>query len=104
VSITGGTYDGTVGEQFVKIKGTQGVTEEHKCEADFTNIGQDVECKVKSSGVIGDFQCIVWKTTTADGWAFNKVMNPIRCISVVDVYRNHFTETRIVSSGLRALF
>jgi hypothetical protein len=77
VSITDGQYDGTAGSQFVKIKGTEGETGELECAADFDVIGQDVECKVKSSKNIGDFKCINWRTTTGDGWSFDKVMDLI---------------------------
>ena len=73
VSITGGDYDGTVGSQFVKIKGAEGETGELECAADFDVIGQDVECKVESGKNIGEFECIVWRTTTGDGWSFDKV-------------------------------
>jgi hypothetical protein len=77
VSITGGRYDGTAGSQFVKIKGTEGETEELECAADFDVIGQDVECEVESSKNIGEFKCIDWRTTTGDGWGFDKVMDLI---------------------------
>ena len=59
----------------MKIRGTQGETEEQQCVADFTKIGTDVTCKVNSMKNIGDIVCIVWRTTTADGWSFDKVMN-----------------------------
>jgi hypothetical protein len=77
VSITGGTWDGTKGAQFVLLMGTQGETEEQQCVADFTKIGTDVTCKVNSMKNIGDIKCIVWRTTTTDGWGFDKVMNII---------------------------
>jgi hypothetical protein len=77
VSITDGQYDGTIGSQFVKIKGADGETEELECAADFDVTGQDVECKVESGKNIGEFECIVWRTTSTDGWSFNKVMNPM---------------------------
>jgi hypothetical protein len=64
-----------VAPQYVKIKGTQDWTDMEYCDADFTKIGQDVECKVKSSRNIGDPDCILWRTTSGDGWAFNKVMD-----------------------------
>jgi hypothetical protein len=77
VSITDGRYDGTTGSQFVKIKGTEGETGELECVADFNVIGQDVECKVKSSKNIGEFECIDWRTTTNDGWDFDQVSHLI---------------------------
>jgi hypothetical protein len=77
VSITGGTLGGTKGAQFVKIRGTQGETEERPCVADFTKIGTDVTCIVNDMENIGDIVCIVWRTTSTDGWGFDKVMNII---------------------------
>jgi hypothetical protein len=59
----------------VRIKGTQGVTEELQCVADFSRIGEDAECTVKSSRNIGDIKCIIWRTSSSNGWAFDKVIN-----------------------------
>ena len=59
----------------MKIRGTQGETEEQQCVADFTKIGTDVTCKVNSMKNIGHIVGIVWRTTTTDGWSFDKVMN-----------------------------
>ena len=73
ISITAGSYDGTSGAQFVKIKGTEGETEELACEANFDVIGQDVQCTVSSSQNIGIYRCIIWRTTTTDGWTFRQV-------------------------------
>ena len=67
------TWDGTKGQQFVKIQGTTGTTEELECDANFNVISQDVECKVSSSAHIGNLSCIIWRTSTSDGWAFTKV-------------------------------
>ena len=75
VSIYGGSsHDGTKGAQFVKIKGTEGETEELQCKADFDVFGQDVECTVSSSKNIGTYRCVIWRTTTGDGWTFTKVI------------------------------
>ena len=75
VSIYGGSsHDGTKGAQFVKIKGTEGETEELQCKADFSVPGQDVECTVSSSKNIGTYRCLIWRTTTTDGWGFTKVI------------------------------
>jgi hypothetical protein len=76
-SITDGKWEGTEATQYVKIRGTQGETEEHRCYADFTKYGTDVTCKVYSTKNIGDIECIVWRTTTTDGWGFDKVMSII---------------------------
>ena len=73
ISITAGSYDGTSAAQFVKIKGTEGETEELACEANFDLIGQDVQCAVSSSQNIGIYRCIIWRTTTTDGWTFRQV-------------------------------
>ena len=73
MSIKPGTYDGTAGAQYVKIRGTKGDTEELHCVANFNQIGQDVECTVTSRQIIGTYRCIVWRTTTTDGWGFNQV-------------------------------
>ena len=57
----------------MKIKGTVGETEELVCEADFNQIETDVQCVVHSTATIGAYRCIVWRTSTSDGWAFTKV-------------------------------
>ena len=57
----------------MKIKGTEGETEEMPCEANFDVTGEDVECTVSSSQNIGTYKCIVWRTTTGDGWNFDQV-------------------------------
>lgn len=72
-SITDGYWDGTNAPQYVRIKGTQGVTEELQCVADFSRIGEDAECTVKSSRNIGDIKCIIWRTSSSNGWAFDKL-------------------------------
>ena len=73
VSISSGLWTGTKAAQFVKIKGTEGETEEMPCEANFDVTGEDVECTVSSSKNIGTYKCIVWRTTTDDGWNFDQV-------------------------------
>jgi hypothetical protein len=65
---------GTDAPQYVKIRGTKGETEEQLCDADFKTILADVTCIVRSSRDIGDYRCIVWRTTTEDGWGFSQVM------------------------------
>merc|ERR1712147_406084 len=63
VSIKAGSiHYGTAADQFVKIKGSEGLTEELHCDADFDVNGQDVQCTVASSKYIGDVRCIVWRT------------------------------------------
>ena len=74
ISIHGGSNSGTAAAQFVRIKGTDGETEEMPCLANFNMIGQDVTCTVSSSQNIGTYRCIIWRTTTTDGWNFEQVI------------------------------
>ena len=58
----------------MKIRGTKGETQELRCEANFDVYAQDVECTVYSSENIGAYECVIWRTTTDDGWVFSQVM------------------------------
>jgi hypothetical protein len=69
----------------VKIRGTKGETEEHHCVADFTQYGHDVTCKVNDIKNVGDIECIIWRTTTTNGWAFDKVIHLI----IHNFYKDH---------------
>ena len=68
-----GSYDKTTAAQFVKIKGALGETAEKQCKASFDVINQDVTCSIESEVDIGEYRCIIWRTTGTDGWAFTKV-------------------------------
>ena len=83
------TYDGTAGAQYVTINGTKGETEELQCVADFNVIDQDVECTVSSNKIIGEYRCLIWKTTTNDGWVFKKVIY-FRFLYLGTIFLGHY--------------
>ena len=95
VSIKAGSiHYGTAADQFVKIKGSEGLTEELHCDADFDVNGQDVQCTVASSKYIGDVRCIVWRTTTTDGWDLVKVnFKTLLCIDIRFQWNMHCTSS-----------
>ena len=53
--------------QFVTIKGSEGETDEHRCQADFDVIDQDVSCIFESPIFIGDYRCVSLRTGGSDG-------------------------------------
>ena len=68
-------YARTRNSQFVKIKGSNGETEEHRCNANFDVIKQDVLCIFQSPVNIGDYRCISLRTGGTDGIYFIKVVD-----------------------------
>jgi len=72
VAIKSGSYDGTDGDQFVKISGTKGETEELQCLADFS-AGTSPTCEVDSHADIGEYTCVIWRTVGTDGWIFSEL-------------------------------
>ena len=57
----------TRNSQYVTIKGSEGETEEHLCDADFFVIDQDVLCVFQSAVDIGDYRCVSLRTGGSDG-------------------------------------
>jgi hypothetical protein len=65
-------HAGTSNKQYVKIKGDKGQTEEFECNANFV-YGRDATCSIESKAYIGQYKCIVWRTTGTDGMDIMKV-------------------------------
>ncbi|XP_063688373.1 atrial natriuretic peptide-converting enzyme-like [Bolinopsis microptera] len=59
--------------QFVYIRGSNGETAEHPCDADFNVINQDVLCVFESDIDIGDYECVFLKSGGRDGLDLKKV-------------------------------
>ncbi|XP_063686292.1 low-density lipoprotein receptor 1-like isoform X2 [Bolinopsis microptera] len=59
--------------QFVYIRGSNGETAEHPCDADFNVINQDVVCVFESDIDIGDYECAFLRTGGSDGLDLKKV-------------------------------
>ena len=57
----------TGNDQYVKIKGTNGQTEENMCDADFNVFNKDVVCSFKSEVNIGYYTCVALRTGGSDG-------------------------------------
>ena len=66
---------GTISPQYVVIKGTDGETDEHLCEANFHVLGEDVVCEFQSPGSVGDYRCTTLRTGGSDGIDLVKVIN-----------------------------
>ena len=65
--------------QYVQIKGTDGVTQEHMCENDFDVINEDVTCVFESKDDIGDYRCVHLRIGGRDGIDITQV----RCYGLV---------------------
>ena len=72
VTVGTGSYDGTVTAQYVVILGTRGQTGEQQCVGSF-NAGTTVTCSVSSKVDIGEYRCVIWRTTGNDGWTITQV-------------------------------
>ena len=70
-----GSYGRTRDSQFVKIKGSNGETEQYRCNANFDVLNQDVLCVFQSPVNIGDYRCISLRTGGTDGIYFIKVVD-----------------------------
>jgi len=68
-----GEHDGTTNNQYVRIKGTKGTTTELQCSADFDSPGSTASCTVSSFEDIGQYRCVIWRTTGTDGWVFTEL-------------------------------
>ena len=66
-SIWDNKYARSDSPQFATIKGSEGETEEHRCQADFDVIDQDVSCVFESPIFIGDYRCVSLRTGGSDG-------------------------------------
>ena len=61
-------------EQFVKIVGTRGETQEEECLGNFNvNPGDDVTCKLRSKLYVGTVTCVEWRTDGDDGLGLSQV-------------------------------
>ena len=63
----------TVNQQYVKIKGSIGETDEIRCNANFDVINRDVICTFDSDVEIGEYQCVVLRTGGNDGLDLRQV-------------------------------
>ena len=59
--------DGTGAAQYVKVHGTAGTTLEYHCPGEFAR-GATVTCTVTSDVDIGEYRCVIWRTSGTDGW------------------------------------
>ena len=60
-------------DQYIKIKGSEGETEEIQCLADFNVINQDVVCTFTSDVSVGEYKCLSLRTGGFDGLDISKV-------------------------------
>ena len=68
-------FAGTGDNQYVTIKGADGETGEQLCDANFNEIGQDVQCTFQSSAGIGHYRCISLRSGGSNGMDLIKVIN-----------------------------
>ena len=83
VSIPDKATAGTAGAQYIKIKGTNGETDELQCDGDFTVNDKDVTCTVESSDDIGHYECVLWRTAGTDDWSFTKVIKLLQLLMFI---------------------
>ena len=67
-------YARTRNSQYVKIKGTNGETDEIRCDEDFYVHNLDVLCVFESYVDIGEYRCVLLRTGGSDGLLLAQVM------------------------------
>ena len=72
VTVGSAAYEDTADAQYVVILGTHGQTGEQQCVGSF-NAGTTVTCSVSSKVDIGEYRCVIWRTTGNDGWTITQV-------------------------------